>query len=123
MIGTFVKMLESLGSTAAYTAFLCMFFGFMILGDYFIIKEGVRALKVTKKHFFPAWCLEFFSQGIYDLTYNLAIERIDVSYSAILLNISPLFTATLSSLFFKEKIGKQKSIGIGINILGWILSV
>ena len=123
LIGTFVKILESLGSTASYTAFLRMFLGFIILGIYCVTKEGVKALKVTKKTLLSCVMLGVFSQGIYNLTYNLAIERIGVSYSAILLNISPLFTATLSGLLFKERIGKQKWTGIGINILGCVLTV
>lgn len=123
LIGTFVKILESLESTATYTAFLRMFMGFIVLGIYCVAKEGIKALKVTKRTLLSCVMLGVFSQGIYNLTYNMAIERVGVSYSAILLNISPLFTATLSCLLFKEKIGRQKKVGIGINIFGCILTV
>lgn len=123
LIGFFVKILETLGSSAAYTAFLRMFWGFVILGTYCVIREGKQAFRVSKRTLVSCAMLGIFSQGIYNLTYNLAIERIGVSYSAIILNISPLFTTILSFALFKERIGRHKWIGIGINILGCILTV
>lgn len=108
LIGSFVKILDELGSTATYTAFLRMFFGCLILTIYCVIKEGPQALRVTKRTLISCMMLGVFSQGLYNLTYNLAIDRIGVSYSAILLNIAPLFTALLSGILFKEKIGKRK---------------
>jgi len=123
LIGTFVKILEMSGSSATYSAFLRMFFGCFILGIYCLIKEGYRVFKISKRTLFFCMMLGVFSQGIYNLTYNLAIERIGVSYSAILLNVSPLFTTILSFVFFKEKIDKHKQRGILINILGAIITV
>ena len=87
LIGTFVKILEMSGSSATYSAFLRMFFGCFILGIYCLIKEGYRVFKISKRTLFFCVMLGVFSQGIYNLTYNLAIERIGVSYSAILLNV------------------------------------
>lgn len=68
-------------------------------------------------------CVENVEEGLYNLTYNLAIERIGVSYSAIILNISPLFTTVLSAVFFKERVRRCKQIGITINIIGCLLTV
>lgn len=123
IIGCFVKILENLGSSAAYSAFLRMFLGFVVLFTYCVLREGYQAFKVSKKTMLSCIMIGIFSQGLYNLTYNLAIERIGVSYSAIILNISPLFTTVLSAVFFKERIQRCKQIGITINIIGCLLTV
>ena len=88
IIGCFVKILENLGSSAAYSAFLRMFLGFVVLFIYCVLIEGYQAFEVSKKTMISCMMIGIFSQGVYNLTYNLAIERIGVSYSAIILNIS-----------------------------------
>lgn len=89
IIGCFVKILENLESSSAYSAFLRMFLGFVVLFIYCVLREGYQAFKVSKKTMISCMMIGIFSQGLYNLTYNLAIERIGVSYSAIILNISP----------------------------------
>ena len=88
IIGCFVKILENLESSSAYSAFLRMFLGFVVLFIYCVLREGYQAFKVSKKTMISCMMIGIFSQGLYNLTYNLAIERIGVSYSAIILNIS-----------------------------------
>ena len=114
IIGCFVKILENLGSSAAYSAFLRMFLGFVVLFIYCVLIEGYQAFEVSKKTMISCMMIGIFSQGVYNLTYNLAIERIGVSYSAIILNISPFFTTILSVVMFKERM--QSSIVIASSV-------
>lgn len=122
-IGTFVKLLENAGSTSVYTAFLRMLFGSILLLFFCIAKEGPRALRIHRRTLLSCLAIAVFSQGIYNLAYNSAISIIGVSYSAILYNSAPLFTALFSVLLFKESIGRRKLIGILANVAGCILTI
>ncbi len=122
-IGTFVKLLENAGSTSVYTAFLRMFFGSIFLLIFCIAKEGAKALRIHRRTLVSCIAIAVFSQGIYNLAYNSAISIIGVSYTAILYNSAPLFTALLSVLVLKESIGQRKIIGILANVAGCILTV
>lgn len=122
-IGLFVKMLEHYGSTPAFTAFMRMAFGFVILAAFTVMHEGKAALRIHRKTLVACVVLGLLSQGLYNLTYNMAICRIGVSYSAVLLNSAPFFTAVMSGLIFREKIGKVKKVGIILNVTGCTMAV
>ena len=122
-IGLFVLLLEQCGSNATFTSFLRMTFSFLIMFAITSFKFGIRAFKVDKKTLLSCAILGVLCQALNGLLYSFSIVEIRVSFSAILMNVGPPFTAFLSWLLFSEKVTAVKKIAMFINILGCILAV
>lgn len=122
-IGLFVKIMQNCGSSSAYTSFLRMALGFILLVAITLIKDGPKALKISKNTLISCVLLGFICQAVYNVVYSTAVNTIGVSLSSVLLYTSPVFTSITSFLFFKEKIGRQKIVALIINIVGCTLTV
>ena len=122
-IGLFVKELENAGSTPELTAFLRVFFAFIIMLIASCIKGGWRSLIVDGKTLLSCALLGLICHGIYNIFYSLAVTMAGVSVSAVLLNIAPVFTLFFSAMLFREKITAIKLAAIVINIFGCVLTV
>lgn len=122
-IGFFVKMMQHYGSSSAYTSFLRMAIGFLILVVITLVKDGPKAFKIGKNTLISCVLLGFICQAVYNVAYSNAVNSIGVSLSAVLLYTAPVFTSITSFLLFKEKIGKQKYLALFINIIGCALTV
>lgn len=122
-IGFFVKIMEQAGSSPAYTSFLRMFLGFLMLVVITLFKEGPGAFRISKSTLVSCVLLGVISQGVYNLVYSNAVSRIGVSMSAVLLYTAPFFTSIFSVLFFREHLGKRKISALFLNICGCILTV
>lgn len=122
-IGFFVKIMQNYGSSSAYTSFLRMAIGFLLLVVITLVKDGPRAFKISKNTLISCVLLGFICQAVYNVAYSNAVNTIGVSLSAVLLYTSPVFTSITSFLLFKEKIGKQKYLALFINIIGCTLTV
>ena len=121
-IGLFVKELEIAGATPAMTAFLRVFFAFIIMLIASCVKGGPRSLAVDKRTLLSCALLGLICHGVYNIFYSLAVTMAGVSVSAVLLNIAPVFTLFFSAILFREKITAIKLIAIVINIAGCILT-
>lgn len=122
-IGLFVMLMERSGSNAALTSFLRMFFSFFLMFMVTTIKYGIKIFRVDKKTLLLCAFLGAICQALNGLMYSMAIVKIGVSFSAILMNVGPPFTAFLSWVLFSEKINNLKKIAILINIIGCIFAV
>ncbi|MCQ2492491.1 MAG: DMT family transporter [Lachnospiraceae bacterium] len=121
-IGVFVKLMGNCGSTSELTSFLRMFFAFLIMLVITIVKDGVGAFKIEKRAMLACALLGLICQGIYNVCYSLAVMKAGVSVGAILLNVAPVFTAILSLMLFREKIGLKKWTSIVLKIAGCLLA-
>ena len=121
-IGLFVKELENAGSAPALTAFLRVFFAFIIMLIASYVKGGSRSLIIDRKTLLSCALLGLICHGIYNIFYSLAVTMAGVSISAVLLNIAPVFTLFFSAVLFREKITTIKIIAIVINIFGCVLT-
>lgn len=121
-IGMFVKELENAGATPALTAFLRVFFAFIIMLIASCTKSGWRSLIVGGKNLLSCALLGLICHGIYNIFYSIAVTMAGVSISAVLLNIAPVFTLFFSAVLFWEKITVIKLIAIVINIFGCVLT-
>ena len=121
-IGLFVKELEKSGATPELTAFLRVFFAFIIMLIASCVKGGWRSLIVDGKTLLSCALLGLVCHGIYNIFYSLAVTMAGVSVSAVLLNIAPVFTLFFSAILFREKITIIKLAAIVINIFGCVLT-
>ena len=122
-IGLFVKQMELGGSSPVETAFLRVFFAFLILLVICICRGGWRSLRADRRTVFICALLGIVCHGIYNIFYSFAVTMAGVSISAVLLNIAPIFTLLCSCIFFQERFTSRKFIAIVINIIGCILTV
>lgn len=122
-IGLFVKQMESGGSSPTETAFLRVFFAFLIMLVICICRGGWRSLRTDCRTLVICALLGIVCHGIYNIFYSFAVTTAGVSISAVLLNIAPIFTLLCSSVLFQERFTSRKIIAIGINIIGCILTV
>lgn len=122
-IGLFVKLMQGYGSSSAYTSFLRMAVGFILLVIITLIKDGPKAFKVSKNTLISCVLLGFVCQAVYNVVYSNAVNTIGMSLSSVLLYTAPVFTSITSFLFFKERIGRQKLLALFINIIGCVLTV
>lgn len=122
-IGLFVKQMELGGSSPIETAFLRVYFAFLILLVICICRGGWRSFRTDCKALFVSALLGIVCHGIYNIFYSFAVTKAGVSISAVLLNIAPIFTLLCSSIFFQERFTFRKIIAIVINIIGCILTV
>ncbi len=121
-IGVFVKLMANNGSTSELTSFLRMFFAFVIMLVITTIRYGTKAFKIDVTSLLACALLGLISQGIYNVCYSLAVMKAGVSVGAVLLNVAPVFTAMLSLILFREKIGPKKWISIALKIAGCLLA-
>ena len=122
-IGLFVKLMQSFGSSSAYTSFLRMGIGCILLIIITLIKDGPMAFKVSKNTLISCFLLGLVCQAIYNLAYSNAVNTIGMAMSSVLLYTAPVFTSITSFILFKEKLGKQKCLALVINIIGCVLTV
>ncbi len=121
-IGIFIKQMDLAGSTPAETSFLRMFFAFLIMLIFCFIRGGWRSLMIDRKALLHCVLLGIVCQGISNICYAFAVTMAGVSVSAVLLNISPVFTLLFSAVIFRENITGKKILAITLNIVGCIFT-
>ena len=122
-IDLFVKQLQCCGASPMETAFLRVFFAFLMMLALCVFHSGWRSLKTDKRTTGVCILLGVVCHGVYNIFYSFAVTMAGVSVSAVLLNIAPVFTLLCSGLCFGERITKRKLIAIAVNILGCVLTV
>ena len=110
------------GASAATISFLSMAFAFVILLVVTVIRSGISAFHVSRRVLFFSAMLGLVCHGVYNVFYSWAVVRIDVTVSAVLLNVAPVFTAILSAIFFHERITFHKCTALLINVIGCVLA-
>lgn len=88
-IGLFVKQMELGGSSPVETAFLRVFFAFLILLVICICRGGWRSLRADRRTVFICALLGIVCHGIYNIFYSFAVTMAGVSISAVLPTVFP----------------------------------
>ena len=121
-IGLFIKQMAASGSTPVLTSFLRVFFAFVILFAACCIRYGLKAFIIDFRTLLSCAFIGLICYGLYNITYSFSVTETGVSVSAVLLNISPVFTLIFSAVLFTEKITPRKIAAILINIVGCVLT-
>lgn len=120
--GLFGNKLMAEGLIPEQVAFIRLFFGFLVLLIYSIIKNP-NILNMNKNIFIYCVMIGIISQAGFNLFYFKAMESLGVSVAAILLYTSPIFLAILSKIVYKEHLNKAKIISLVICFVGSTLAV
>ena len=121
-IGLFVKLMEDMGSSSAYTSFLRLFFGFLLLVVMTLVFDGPTAFRIGRKTLLSCILLGIVCQGIFNILYSMSISINGMSVGSVLLYTAPIFTSLASILLFKEKLELIKWIALLVNVLGCALT-
>lgn len=123
LAGIFVKNIEAYGADAPLIAFLRVSIAFTIMLVFCIVKFGFKALIISKKQLLICAGLGFICHGVYNIFYNCAITTLGISFSTVILYLSPAITLIFSAIIYKERISPVKVLAIILNILGCALTV
>lgn len=122
-IGLFSTILSNLGMESSPVAFYRLLSASILLVPVLVFKgRGFSLFKISKRGLLSCVLIGFISQAFYNLFYMKAIELGGMATAAVLLYSAPVFVALMSRIFFKEPLGMNKIIAIGINIAGCILT-
>lgn len=122
-IGLFVNLLTACGAESGTTAFIRMFSGMLLMIPLILSSGGPALFKIDKKGLLICLILGVFGQAAFNYSYTWAIRLVGVATGSVLLYTAPIFVCIMSWIIFKEAMGKQKFIALGINIIGCILTV
>lgn len=121
IIGVFSKSLYNIGFTSIEITFLRSFITVISLLIYVLITNFDK-LSIAIKDVWIFLCTGILSIVFFNVMYFITIKLTSLSIAAILLYTAPCFVMILSSIFFHEKITKQKLISLLIALLGCILT-
>lgn len=76
--------------------------------------------KMAKKQWFSLFLLGFFSIYLTNILEFWGLQYLSAAKTCFIYSLSPLFTALLSYVHFKEKINGKKWLGLGIGFIGII---
>ena len=121
-IGYFVKELYAEGATPALAAFFRVFFAFVFAVIFALFLYGPKGFILTREQFI--WCLldGVITQGLFNYSYSICVEKTGVAIAAVLLYTSPVFNAIISYIAFKEKLGFKRNIILVLNMIGSIVA-
>ncbi len=88
----------------------------LLLGYIAIYKRS--HFKMAKKQWFSLFLLGFFSIYLTNILEFWGLQHLSAAKTCFIYSLSPLFTAILSYVHFKEKINGKKWLGLGIGFVG-----
>lgn len=121
IIGIFSKALYNLNFTSIEITFLRSVITVVSLLIYVLI-TNVNKLSVRIKDLWIFLCTGILSIVFFNVMYFITIRLTSLSMAAILLYTAPCFVMIMSSIFFHEKITKQKLLSLFLALLGCILT-
>ena len=121
-IGLFVKLMETQGSSSAYTSFLRLFFGFLLLAALTLIVEGPKAFLIGRRTLISCILLGIVCQGTFNVFYSMSISMNGMSVGSVLLYTAPIFTSIVSMLLFRERLDLLKWAALLVNVVGCALT-
>ncbi len=122
-IGIFVKILKEMGASTGLVSFSRLFFAFILIMIFALLSSGVKVLRIDRRTLLCCILMGLFCQTIYNICYTEAIDTVGMALGAVLLYTSPVFTAVLSRILFKERFNSVKILALLVNIVGCVLAV
>ncbi|WP_461810390.1 DMT family transporter [Faecalimonas sp.] len=120
IMGIFVRDLSSYKfSNIEISFFRCALAG--IAYFIFLLFTKPSALKINMKGLFICFFYGAISYSISFVSYSVSVSRIPVGVATVLMFMSPIWVAILSTILFKEKLEKTKIVTIFICFIGAIL--
>lgn len=120
--GVLAKGLLIQGMASYDIAFLRLSFGALFLAIFFGIKRP-QSLSISPKALRLTALMGLLTQGLFNIAFFSAVERLGVISATLLLYLAPLFMTILSALIFKEKIKLLKQMGLILALIGSFLAL
>lgn len=123
MSGVFNTGLTMLEVPPAMIAFTSQLFATICMFIYIVARGELKSLRVSKHALFNLLMLGIFAKGFFKLTYETTIATVGMSTGTILLYVSPIFSAIITRLFFKERLSGIQRFALLLNLLGCMMVV
>ena len=121
--GVWITQMGRLGASSLMTGFTGHLFALPMLAIAILLTIGKSGFKISKRGLLFSIIMGVVTKGFFKMAYDTTISTIGVSTGAVLLYTAPVFVAILSMLVFREKLYKNNSIVLGMNLVGVFLMV
>lgn len=121
--GLFITVMNSFGANTSLITFLRVFFAFIIMTVYVLLRYGPSAFKINRKALLVCALLGIICHGLYNFVYSIAVLNIGVAAGSVMLRMAPVFTAVMSVAVFSEKITMKKGSLLALNIFGCFIAI
>lgn len=105
--GLFTTLIFSMGLAPSQTAFWRMFFGFLFLFLYILVKDK-SLYKIDARGLVMSGLTGLLCHTFFNVFYMGSIQKTSIATAAVLLYTAPAFVIIMSSIFFKEKLTPLK---------------
>lgn len=119
-VGIFVRILQNFGMDRITVLSSKMILASIILGIGIFIYER-KWLKIKIKDIWLFIASGIMGMMMLNFCYNESIDKLTLSFAAILLSMSPIFVMFMAAVIFKEKITTKKIVCTLLAIVGCIL--
>lgn len=113
---TFGKMALTFSSPLFLTGARMMLGAVLLLGYIYIRKRSY--FKMQTKQWASLFLLGFFSIYLTNILEFWGLQHLSAAKTCFIYSLSPVFSAILSYVYFKEKINGKKWLGLGIGFVG-----
>lgn len=120
--GIFVRGMQAGGADSLLISFLRVFFSVFLMAAACLILDGRGGFRASRRVLLYCVLIGAVTDVGFNLFYNEAVALTGMAEAAVLLNTAPVFTAVLSRLVFREKLGARKILAIGLDIAGCVLT-
>ena len=121
-IGLFVKQLNACGASPELTSFLRVSLAGVIMAVLGICKKGTGCFRIGRKALLACALLGIVCHGVYNVLRSVAILRVGVAVSTVLLNVAPVVTLLCSASLFGEKLTAGKYAAVALCVCGCVLA-
>ena len=121
-IGLFVKQLNACGASPELTSFLRVSLAGVIMAVLGICKKGTGCFRIGRKALLACALLGIVCHGVYNVLRSVAILRVGVAVSTVLLNVAPVVTLLCSASLFGEKLTAEKYAAVALCVCGCVLA-
>ena len=121
-IGLFVKQLDACGASPELTSFLRVALAGVIMAVLGVFKKGTGCFRIGRKSLLTCALLGVICHGVYNVLRSVAILRVGVAVSTVLLNVAPVVTLLCSASLFGEKLTAEKYAAVALCVCGCVLA-
>ena len=121
-IGLFVKQLNACGASPELTSFLRVALAGVIMALVGVCKKGTDCFRIGRKSLLTCALLGVICHGVYNVLRSVAILRVGVAVSTVLLNVAPVVTLLCSASLFGEKLTSEKYAAVTLCVCGCVLA-
>lgn len=119
--GTFVSGRMLAGHASPFVADFLRFASAAAVLLIVLYRRNGRLPTVPRRFFLPILCLSLTGVFSYNVLFFMGLQSIPASRASVIIANNPVFIAVFACLFFRERLGWIKSMGVPISVMGAVI--